>query len=95
MTDTAAPSWLRRTDPAIEAGEAEATRRLAWARRRAEAIGARLLAAKECPEDLKEWGRAHGIPSFAEMTWQAGFLAGMAAAQLDRAEGSMHDDPGE
>ena len=36
-----------------------------------------------CPSDLKEWGQEHGIPSFAEVTWIAGYLA--ALAEADRA----------
>ncbi len=48
----------------------------------ADALAARLLAARECPQDLKEWGRAHGIPTFAEYTWEAGFLTGMRTAML-------------
>jgi len=67
---------------AKERGEVEAEIALKKAQRQADALAARLLAARECPEDLKEWGRAHGIPTFAEYTWQAGFVAGMRAAML-------------
>jgi hypothetical protein len=63
-------------------GEADATRRLMAAKVRAEACAAKFLAAHKCPADLIEWGRLHGIPTFAEVTWQAGFLAGMRIANL-------------
>ena len=63
-------------------GEAEARVSLTAAQHRANARAAQLLAARECPADLVEWGRIHGIPTFAEVTWQAGFLAGMRAAML-------------
>jgi len=43
-----------------------------------------LLAERECPNDLIEWGRAHGIANFAEATWMAGFAAGMRVAALDK-----------
>lgn len=49
----------------------------AEASRFAESLSAKLLAERECPDDLVEWGRRHGIPEFARVTWQAGFLAGM------------------
>lgn len=48
-------------------------------RRAAEACAMRELADMRCPEDLKEFGRRHGIPVFAERTWCAGFAAGYAA----------------
>lgn len=67
-------------------GEAEADKSLALARHRAETKAATLLAARECPPDLIEWGRIHGIKTFAEVTWQAGFLAGMRAAMMDEGQ---------
>jgi hypothetical protein len=67
---------------AAHGGKQRADQQLAEATGRANAIAARLLAARECPPDLIEWGRIHGIPTFAEVTWQAGFLAGMRAASL-------------
>lgn len=71
------------TEPlAHKEGEGHAIRLLREARIRAEAKAMKLLAARECPEDLKEWGRAHRIPEFAEFTWQAGFIAGMRAAEI-------------
>lgn len=63
-------------------GASEALTEISRAERVANAKAARLLAARECPADLLEWGRIHGIPTFAEVTWQAGFLAGMRAAEL-------------
>lgn len=67
-------------------GRADADRTLTNAERRASARAARILAATQCPDDLKEWGRAHGIPTFAEYTWQAGFLAGLRCAELRNME---------
>lgn len=64
------------------AGEAEAEKTLRDARMQANARAMILLAARECPSDIVEWGRVHGIPTFAEFTWQAGFAAGMRAAAL-------------
>ncbi len=63
-------------------GESDARELLREAERRANAKAAKLLAAHECPQDLIEWGRSHGFPTFAEVTWQAGFLAGMRVACL-------------
>ena len=34
------------------------------------------LAEFECPVDVVEWGKHHNIPTFAEVTWQAGFSKG-------------------
>lgn len=67
-------------------GAAAANAALRAAKRRADAKAAKLLAAKECPEDLISWGQAHGIPAFAELAWQAGFLAGMKIAMLEVAD---------
>lgn len=63
-------------------GEAEAAQLLTSAQHHANALAAKILAAHECPEDLIEWGRIHGIPTFAQVTWQAGFLAGMRASAM-------------
>jgi hypothetical protein len=67
-------------------GEAEADKALSMAEHAANAKAAKLLAAQECPTYLIEWGRQHGIPTFAEVTWQAGFLAGMRASELREGE---------
>lgn len=69
-------------------GEIEAEKSLSMAERAANAKAAKLLAAKECPEHLIEWGRRHNIKNFAEVTWQAGFLAGMRAAALEEEGGN-------
>jgi hypothetical protein len=74
--------------------EAEVQQTLTSAQHHANALAAKILAARECPEDLIEWGRIHGIPTFAQVTWQAGFLAGMRAAALECAvakEAPEHD----
>ena len=63
-------------------GTSAALQEIGRAARIAEAKAARLLAERECPTDLVEWGRLHGIPTFAEFTWMAGFLAGMRVAAL-------------
>lgn len=66
-------------------GVSDALGEIAAADRRAQEKAARLLAERECPPDLIEWGRLHLIPTFAEFTWQAGFLAGMRVAMLGAA----------
>lgn len=71
---------------AKQAGESAAINDITHAERIANAKAARLLAERECPPDLIEWGRAHGIPTFAEVTWQAGFLVGMRVAMLEKAK---------
>lgn len=63
-------------------GEDQARAELHAARRKSEARLAELFAAQQCPADLVEWGRVHGIPEFAAFTWQAGFLAGMRYREL-------------
>lgn len=75
-------------DPVRDA-EDEASRQARARRELAKAVALRELADIRCPEDLKEWGRRHNIPTFAEMTWQAGFMAGYAAglARLDLERG--------
>ncbi len=59
----------------------------------------RAAAEKNCPADVREWGQRHGIPVFAEATWQDGYIAGgralldrLAAAELDvaRADSLAH-----
>lgn len=40
------------------------------------AAAAAYLAETQCPPDVIEWGKAHGLPTWAEVTWQAGFLQG-------------------
>ena len=46
----------------------------------ADAFAMAYLAEQGCPEDLKTWGMNNKIPAFAEMTWQAGYVAGFRAA---------------
>ena len=53
----------------------------------ANAEAMRFLAEMMCPADLLDWGRRHGIPAFAEVTWNAGFMAGWRAAQTRKAYG--------
>jgi hypothetical protein len=74
--------WLR-GEFSEQDGKSDALTQIGLATRRADAKAARLLAERECPSDLIEWGKAHGIPTFAEVTWQSGFLAGMRVAMLD------------
>lgn len=80
----AEPFDMRRLfgDAPDQQGEDAARKDLRDAQRRADAYAAEMLAARECPPDLREWGRIHGIPTFAEFTWEAGFRAGMRAAML-------------
>lgn len=61
-------------------GQDRAAAELRRQQRRADTLAAEMLAARDCPADLVEWGRLHGIPTFAAVTWQAGFRAGMRAA---------------
>lgn len=63
-------------------GVSDAVKKITIAKRRAEASAMRLLAERECPETVREFGRAHGIEAFAEMTWINGFEAGMRVAAL-------------
>lgn len=71
---------------ASQSDDTQAKAVLAAAEQRANALAARLLAAQSCPVDLIEWGNLHRIPTFAEFTWQAGFLAGLRAAALGKME---------
>ena len=64
-------------------GQQDGERVLREARHRAEARAMVLLAAYECPEDIVTWGHQHNIPEFAKFTWQAGFMAGMRAAEAE------------
>ncbi len=75
------PDWFS-DSLADNAGKSAAVKDIRFAQRIAEAKAARLLAERECPADLKEWAKAHGIPTFAEVTWQAGFQAGMRVSAL-------------
>lgn len=49
---------------------------------RAEALAMAVIAQQECPDDLVQFGKNHGIPLFAEMTWHSGFEAGVRWAML-------------
>ena len=84
-TDCSAGSllWKMLRDIDESAGTSEALKEIDRAQRVATARAARLLAERECPADLLEWGKLHNIPNFAEATWIAGFLAGMRVAALD------------
>lgn len=79
-------------DDRREVGEV-ANRESYMRRRAAEACAMRELADMSCPESVKEFGRRHGIPMFAEFTWMAGFAAGYAAglARLGKA-GEVEDN---
>lgn len=61
-------------DAEAAADEASRIRRLG-----AQAEALREAADMACPTDVKDFGERHGIPRFAELTWQAGFEAGYAA----------------
>lgn len=76
------PSFASKED-AKRRGERDAEMLAELERREADAYAARYLAEAHCPVDLVEWGKNHNIPTFAEFTWQAGFLAGwrMCAAR--------------
>lgn len=56
------------------------TTQQALIRRNAEALALKVLSGHQCPEDVKQFGEAAGLPNFAEATWQAGFQAGMRFA---------------
>lgn len=73
---------------AISDGERDADEVLEAAKLRANAKAAKILAAIQCPERLREWGKIHRIANFAEMTWEAGFVAGMLAAEVGKGKGN-------
>ena len=60
----------------------------------ADAEATRYLAEMVCPPDVVDFGRRHGIPTFAEVTWQAGFMAGWRAAQTRKADGTPEGERG-
>lgn len=68
------------TEEAERRGRENAERKLALERAEADAYATRILAEMHCPADLVEFGKNHGIPVFAEVTWQAGFMAGWRMA---------------
>jgi hypothetical protein len=71
------------------AGERDAEAALRLATRRSDARAAEILAARECPADILQWGRQHGIEEFARITWQNGFQAGMRMAMMPKSGDSM------
>ena len=77
---------------AIE-GSNEAEKAIRIAKAHADAMALRVIAEMECPDDLKRWGVQNKIPTFAEVTWQAGFVQGwrMALVMLDRAGDKTND----
>lgn len=89
MLATFDPDGSRALRNAEEDGAAKAAHRIHIERIAADAEATRYLAEMNCPEDLIEWGRAHGIPTFAEQTWLAGFVQGwrMACARRQAKEG--------
>lgn len=56
--------------------ESELTKQRGIEQRVAEAEMAHDLANLICPEDIKEFGRRHGVPNLAEVIWNNGFMAG-------------------
>ena len=69
---------------ARENGKDDADKEIAAAEGRAGVAAAIILAALHCPEAIRKFGQLHNIPLFAEMTWEAGFIAGMRAVELLR-----------
>lgn len=57
-------------------GSAEAEKAIRIAKAHADAMALRYIAECECPDDLKQWAINNKIPTFAEVTWQAGFVQG-------------------
>lgn len=85
---------IRSADEELRASQADAEREAFIRRTAADASATRRLADLECPADLIEWGRSHGIPTFAEVTWCAGFIAGWRAFKTwsdAREMASAHD----
>lgn len=84
-----APVFNFSKHPPEREGEERAAARLARERQIAAAEARAYLAAMNCPEDVKEFGRLLGVPTFSEMTWEAGFTQGwnMAVAAMNRARG--------
>lgn len=76
-------------DAEAAADQASRIRRL-----NAQAEALREKADMACPESVKEFGQLHGIPTFAEFTWGAGFAAGYAAG-LARLRSRKHEEPEE
>lgn len=48
------------------------------------ALSLQVLAGAECPDDVMEFGKRHRLPTFAEATWKAGYIAGFRAAARAR-----------
>ena len=67
-------------------GESETLKRRQRDRAAADALATSYLAFLECPEDVKTWGVNNKVPAFAEMTWQAGFVAGWRMAIANAAK---------
>lgn len=77
----------------LERAQLESDKKLRIARMAADAYALAYIAACECPDDLKQFGKNHGIPTFAEMSWQAGFIAGWRMARAaPPSEGGEDDD---
>ena len=80
------PDGMKAMRRAEDYGAAKASRQIHIERIAADAEATRYLAEMECPEDLIEWGKNHNIPTFAEVTWMAGFMRGwrMAVARSEK-----------
>ena len=74
------PFGLSEEELACEKGQSDVLKKISVERIRADAAATQYLAEMECPADLIEWGRSHGIPNFAEFTWSAGFVHGWRMA---------------
>lgn len=74
------PDGAKALAHAEEDGAAKAANRVAREKRMADAEATRYLAEMDCPEDVIEFGKRHGIPVFAEATWMAGFMQGWRLA---------------
>lgn len=77
------PALVRQLQRLCDLGliaESEEVKERKRAQAAADAFAMAYLAEQGCPEDLKTWGLNNKIPAFAEMTWQAGYVAGFRAA---------------
>ena len=80
--DRAFPALFQKDEVAER--EAELAAKRLREQRLAEQTIAHEQAWRECPEDVKDFGRRHGIPNFAEVVWLNGYMAGYKQAQRDR-----------
>lgn len=87
------PRDVRDAAKELERAEAAAVKAASIRQQAAEAHALRELAEMHCPPDLIEYAKRHSIPTFAEATWQAGFMQGwkMGLARMARHDAERED----